>query len=81
MGNTAEDRIKQLIKDKPYADEVNITRESHINHDLGADSLDHVELIMDIEKEFNIAIKDVDAENINTIGDILDYLKKNHNIE
>jgi acyl carrier protein len=70
-------RVKAIIVDKLGVDENEVTPEASFTNDLGADSLDTVELIMEFEKEFNIAIPDDQAENISTVGDAIDYIEKN----
>ena len=75
MSNIA-DKVKQIIVDKLGVEEAEITNEASFTNDLGADSLDTVELIMEFEKEFNISIPDEDAEKIATIQDAIDYINK-----
>jgi acyl carrier protein len=70
-------RVKAIIVDKLGVDENEITTESSFTNDLGADSLDTVELIMEFEKEFNIAIPDDQAEKIATVGQAVDYISAN----
>ena len=70
-------RVKAIIVDKLGVDESEVTPEASFTNDLGADSLDTVELIMEFEKEFNIAIPDDRAENIGTVGDAITYIEKN----
>jgi acyl carrier protein len=70
-------RVKAIIVDKLGVDESEVTPEASFTNDLGADSLDTVELIMEFEKEFNIAIPDDQAENISTVGDAITYIEKN----
>ncbi len=70
-------RVKAIIVDKLGVDENEITNESSFTNDLGADSLDQVELIMEFEKEFNIAIPDDQAEKISTVGQAVDYIQAN----
>ncbi|MBK8847826.1 MAG: acyl carrier protein [Bacteroidetes bacterium] len=72
-----ESRVKSIIVDKLSVEESEITTESSFTNDLGADSLDTVELIMEFEKEFNIAIPDDQAEKIQTVGQAIDYIKAN----
>ena len=72
-------RVKKIIVDKLGVDESEVTPEASFNNDLGADSLDVVELIMEFEKEFNIAIPDDQAENIQTVGDAVSYIEQNAN--
>ena len=70
------DRIKKIIVDQLGVDESKITENSSLVDDLGADSLDIVELIMAFEEEFDIEIPDEDAEKMKTIGDAVKYLSK-----
>ena len=70
------DRIKKIIVDQLGVDESKITEDSSFVDDLGADSLDIVELIMAFEEEFDIEIPDEDAEKIKTVGDAVKYLSK-----
>ena len=70
-------RVKAILVDKLGVDEAEITKESSFTTDLGADSLDTVELIMEFEKEFNIAIPDDQAEKIQTVGQAIDYISAN----
>ena len=70
-------RVKAIIVDKLGVDETEVTSEASLTNDLGADSLDTVELIMEFEKEFNIAIPDDQAENIGTVGDAVTYIEEN----
>jgi len=70
-------RVKAIIVDKLGVDENEVTPEASFTNDLGADSLDTVELIMEFEKEFNMAIPDDQAENISTVGDAINYIENN----
>jgi acyl carrier protein len=70
-------QVISIIVDKLGVDEGEVTTEASFTNDLGADSLDTVELIMEFEKEFNIAIPDEQAENIQTVGDSISYIEKN----
>ncbi len=70
-------RINAIIVDKLGVDESEVTPEASFTNDLGADSLDTVELIMEFEKEFNIAIPDDQAENIGTVGEAISYIENN----
>ena len=70
-------RVKKIIVDKLGVDEAEVTNEASFTNDLGADSLDTVELIMEFEKEFNISIPDDQAENISTVGQAISYLEQN----
>jgi acyl carrier protein len=70
-------RVKAIIVDKLGVDEKEVTPEASFTNDLGADSLDTVELIMEFEKEFDIAIPDDQAENIGTVGQAISYIEAN----
>ncbi|MEY4571695.1 MAG: hypothetical protein RLZ10_906 [Bacteroidota bacterium] len=70
-------RVISIIVDKLNVDESQINDKAGFTTDLGADSLDTVELIMEFEKEFNIAIPDDQAETIQTVGAAIDYIEKN----
>ena len=72
-----EKKIKEIIVDKLGIEESELTDSASFTNDLGADSLDTVELIMEFEKEFNVSIPDEDAEKISTVGDAILYLKDN----
>ena len=72
-------KVKAIIVDKLGVEESEVTMEASFTNDLGADSLDTVELIMEFEKEFNIAIPDDQAENIQTVGDAITYIEENAN--
>ncbi len=69
-------RVKAIIVDKLGVDESEVTPEATFTNDLGADSLDTVELIMEFEKEFNIAIPDEDAEKIATVQNAISYISE-----
>lgn len=71
-----EEKIKKIIIEKLAIKKSKITLETNFINDLGADSLDIVELIMEFEKEFNISIPDEEAESIKTVKDAIKYLKK-----
>ena len=70
-------KVKEIIIDKLGVEESEVTPEASFTNDLGADSLDTVELIMEFEKEFNISIPDDQAENISTVGQAISYLEEN----
>ena len=70
------EKVKDVIIDKLGVEEDSIKTEAHFVNDLGADSLDTVELIMEFEEEFGIEIPDDDAENITTIGSAVEYIEK-----
>ena len=72
-----KNKVVSIIVDKLGVDESEVALESSFTNDLGADSLDTVELIMEFEKEFNIAIPDDHAENIATVGDAVTYITEN----
>jgi acyl carrier protein len=72
-------KVIAIIVDKLGVEETEVTNEASFTNDLGADSLDTVELIMEFEKEFNIAIPDDQAETIQTVGDAVSYIEKNAN--
>ncbi len=75
MSNAAE-KVKAIIIDKLGVDESEVTNEANFINDLGADSLDTVELIMEFEKEFNIQIPDDKAEAIATVGDAVSFIEE-----
>ena len=70
------DKVKEVIIDKLGVEGDAINSDAHFVNDLGADSLDTVELIMELEEEFGIEIPDEDAENIMTVGSAVDYIDK-----
>ena len=70
-------RVKAIIVDKLGIEESEVTEAAEFTKDLGADSLDTVELIMDFEKEFGITIPDDKAEGIQTVGDAIAYIEAN----
>lgn len=69
------ERVKNVIVDQLSVDADEVTLEASFVNDLGADSLDVVELIMGLETEFDIEIPDEDAEKISTVGDAVEYIK------
>ncbi|ADL07820.1 acyl carrier protein [Thermosediminibacter oceani] len=69
------DRVKKIIADQLGVDEDEVVPEASFIDDLGADSLDIVELIMAFEEEFDLEIPDEDAEKIKTVQDVIDYIK------
>jgi len=79
MSNNSDiaEKVRKIIVDKLGVDESEISNEASFTNDLGADSLDTVELIMEFEKEFDLAIPDEEAEKIGTVGDAVTYLEKN----
>ena len=72
-----ESKVKAIIVDKLGVDEADVKPEASFTNDLGADSLDTVELIMEFEKEFGISIPDDKAEKIGTVGDAIAYIEEN----
>ena len=72
-----ESRVKAIIVDKLGVDEAEVKPEARFTNDLGADSLDTVELIMEFEKEFGITIPDDQAEKITTVGDAISFIEAN----
>ena len=72
-----ESKVKEIIVDKLGVDEADVKPEASFTNDLGADSLDTVELIMEFEKEFGISIPDDKAEKIATVGDAIAYIQEN----
>ena len=76
MSEIAE-RVKAIIVDKLSVNESEVTPEATFAQDLGADSLDTVELIMEFEKEFGISIPDDKAETIQSVGDAIKYIEEN----
>ena len=71
------DKVKEIIIEQLGVAETAITMEASFIDDLGADSLDIVELIMALEEEFDLEIPDSDAEKVVTVGDVVDYIKDN----
>jgi acyl carrier protein len=76
MSEVAE-KVKAIIVDKLGVEETEVTDTASFTNDLGADSLDTVELIMEFEKEFGISIPDDQAEKIGTVGDAVSYIEQN----
>ena len=72
-----EQKVKNIIVEKLTVDENEVTPEAEFNKDLGADSLDTVELIMEFEKEFGITIPDDQAEKISTVQNAIEYIEAN----
>lgn len=70
-----EAKVKAIIVEKLGVDESEVTPEASFTNDLGADSLDTVELIMEFEKEFNVSIPDEQAEKIGSVGQAVKYLE------
>ncbi len=70
-----QNKVVAIVVDKLGVEESQVTPEANFTSDLGADSLDTVELIMELEKEFNISIPDDDAQKIATVGDAIAYIE------
>lgn len=68
------DRVKRIIVDRLGVEESEVTMEASFKDDLGADSLDVVELVMELEDEFDLEISDEDAEKITTVGEVVNYI-------
>ena len=75
MAAFSEDRVKEIIAKEPEVGVQQLTPEAKFIEDLGADSLDIVELVMALEEEFGLDIPDEDAEKMKTVGDAMNYLK------
>jgi len=75
MAATVAERVKKIIVDKLGVDENEVNTDANFIQDLGADSLDTVELIMEFEKEFDVSIPDEQAEKIQTVGHAIEYLE------
>ena len=73
--SSIEERVKKIVAEQLGANEDQVTPEASFVDDLGADSLDQVELIMAMEEEFDVSIPDEDAEKIATVQDAIDYIK------
>ena len=76
MANDIKETVKSIIVEKLGVDESDVDTDSSFTNDLGADSLDTVELIMEFEKEFDLTIPDEEAEEIATVGDAIEYLEE-----
>lgn len=74
---TIEDRVKKIVVEHLGVEEDKVTKDASFIDDLGADSLDTVELVMAFEEEFGIDIPDEDAEQMRTVGEAISYLQKN----
>ncbi len=75
MANDIEAKVKEIIVDKLGVEEAEVTPSANFTNDLGADSLDTVELIMELEKALDIQIPDEEAEKIATVGDAINFVK------
>ena len=76
MSQDVESKVKEIIIDKLGVDESEVVADANFTNDLGADSLDTVELIMEFEKDFDLSIPDEDAESIATVGDAVKYIQE-----
>lgn len=74
---SVDEKVKEIIVEQLGVDPAQITPEASFVNDLGADSLDTVELVMALEEEFNLEIPDEEAEKITTVGQAVEYIKKN----
>lgn len=72
-----DERVKEIIVEQLGVDAAQVTERAKFVDDLGADSLDTVELVMALEEEFSLEIPDEDAEKITSVGDAIDYIKQN----
>ncbi|UHA73979.1 acyl carrier protein [Paenibacillus sp. 481] len=75
MSTEVFDRVKRIIVERLGVDEAEVALQSSFKDDLGADSLDVVELVMELEDEFDMEISDEDAEKIATVGDVVTYIQ------
>ncbi|MDB4865968.1 MAG: acyl carrier protein [Cohnella sp.] len=69
------DRVKRIVIERLGVEEAEVTNEANFKDDLGADSLDVVELVMELEDEFDLEISDEDAEKITTVGEVVNYIQ------
>ncbi|GAB4295224.1 MAG: acyl carrier protein [Desulfuromonadia bacterium] len=74
MSSAIEKRVKEIVAEQLNVEEAQVTNDASFMDDLGADSLDTVELVMALEEEFDIEISDEDAEKIQTVQDAIDYI-------
>ena len=77
MAKAVEEKVKEIIIEQLGVEEDDVTPNAKFIEDLGADSLDNVELVMAFEEEFDLEIPDEDAEKITTVGDAIQYIKDN----
>jgi acyl carrier protein len=75
MSEEIFNRVKSIVVDRLGVDEADVKMESSFKDDLGADSLDVVELVMELEDEFDLEISDEDAEKITTVGEVVKYIE------
>ncbi len=76
MSASVEQRVIEIVCEHLAVSKETVTRSTSFIEDIGADSLDIVELVMELEEEFNIQIPDTDAEKIKTVGEAIDYIEK-----
>ncbi|RME90033.1 MAG: acyl carrier protein [Candidatus Hydrogenedentota bacterium] len=76
MAKVDVDKLKKVIAEQLGVDESEVTEDAHFIDDLGADSLDTVEMVMALEEEFGIEVPDEDAEKIQTVGDVIKYIEE-----
>jgi acyl carrier protein len=74
---SVEERVKKIVVEQLGVEESQVTKEASFVDDLGADSLDTVELVMALEEEFKLEIPDEEAEKISTVGQAVEYIEKN----
>ena len=79
MASSIEEKVKSIIVEQLGVNEQDVTGDAHFVDDLGADSLDTVELVMKFEEDFDIEIPDEDAEKIQTVQDAVDYINAHKN--
>ena len=79
MAKSVEEKVKEIIVEQLGVDEEDVNPNAKFIEDLGADSLDTVELVMALEEHFDIQIPDEEAEKIQTVGQAIDYIKNNSN--
>jgi acyl carrier protein len=77
MGMSVEEKVKEIIVEQLGVEASQVTENAKFVDDLGADSLDTVELVMALEEEFSLEIPDEDAEKIQSVGDAINYIKEN----
>lgn len=73
---SVQERVIEIVAEQLGADKENVSPETHFINDLGADSLDTVELVMELEEEFDISIPDDAAEKIQTVGEAIEFIEK-----
>ncbi len=78
---SVEERVKKIVIDQLGVEESQVTKEAKFIDDLGADSLDTVELVMALEEEFGLEIPDEEAEKISTVGEAIDYIQTHQSKE